>query len=340
VATLRAVAACAFAALAVTGCNELIGATDPIGEDMDTGAPGASPSDGSAASDTGAPNTGCVQGSLRCSSLRQQQVCRGAAWVDNVVCPYVCDWDGGACTGVCAPNVKRCTDAGLETCGDDGAWGMPSQCPSGCMGDQCSECVPGTTACVTLSAYATCDPSGQWGTNTDCGSMQICRSGSTACQKAQEDIGWDMALGGGFQLFANFIYVFRLPPLTHQATLVSFGIFGTMGGANAKMALYKDSMGAAPTGPAIAYVQSPMALQSGNTTQDADPVSTKLDAGTYWIAVVVDSNTTVSAAVDMAAPGEQLDQNFFDPYPDLTGKVGIDVSGNDLAMYVTVLDTN
>jgi hypothetical protein len=150
-----------------------------------------------------------------------------------------------------------------------------------------------------------------------------------------------MALGGGFQLFANFIYVLRLPPLTHKATVLSFGIFGTMGGANAKMALYKeDAMGASPTGPAIAYVQSSMALMSGNTTQDADPVSTSLEPGRYWIAVVVDSNTTVSAAIDTAAQGEQLDQNFFDSYPDLTGKVGIDVSGNDLAMYVTVLDTN
>jgi hypothetical protein len=107
------------------------------------------------------------------------------------------------------------------------------------------------------------------------------------------------------------------------------------------MALYDDDgMGTSPKGLPIAYVQSPMVLLNGNTTQDADPVSAKLDAGTYWIAIVVDSNTTVSAAMDMAEPGEQLDQNFDDPYPDLTGKVGIDASGNDLAMYVTVMDTN
>jgi hypothetical protein len=194
---------------------------------------------------------------------------------------------------------------------------------------------------VTLSEYATCDPSGQWGTNTGCGSAQICRPGSTTCQKAQEDIGWDMPLAGGFELFANFIYVFRLPPLTHTATLVSFGIFGTMGGADAKMALYEDDgTGGSPKGPAIAYGQGSLTLMNGNTTQNADPVSTSLDAATYWIAVVVDSNTTVSAAMDMAAKGEQLDQNFFDAYPDLTGKVGIDVSGNDLAMYLTVIDTN
>jgi hypothetical protein len=150
-----------------------------------------------------------------------------------------------------------------------------------------------------------------------------------------------MPLAGGFELFANFIYVFRLPKLTHTATLVSFAISGTMGGANAKMALYDDDgTGASPKGPAIAYVQSPMTLRNGNTTQDADPMSTSLVPGTYWLAVVVDSNTTVSAAMDMAAQGEQLDQNFYDPYPDLTGKVGIDVSGNDLAMYVTVIDTN
>jgi hypothetical protein len=204
----------------------------------------------------------------------------------------------------------------------------------------CVACTNGDTQCnANLTVVQVCSGN-QWITQTTCAAGQICRSAS--CVNAVHDVGWDTALSGSYSLSANFLYLFRLPALAHNGNLVAFGAVGNSAtGVNAQMVLYADNgSGTAPAGAALAATSASLILSNMNVQQNASPSGYALSAGTvYWLGIVVQSSTTISEQADSAEVGTGFGDTFGTvPWP--TGTSGLSKSGVDLAIYISVQDTN
>jgi hypothetical protein len=330
--------------LAQTACNELIGATDPIPESEDSGAT-MPPGQGMDATAEETPEAACPENTQGCSDAGLPQTCRDGGWVVGNPCPNLCEADSGTCGGECPPHTRRCTDAGAEVCGNDGMWGAPTACQHVCVDDQCNgECTPQSTECWTLSTYKSCDDVGQWGNPQSCMMTEICRMGTPGCVDAVHDVGWDTALMGTFTPSVETLYVLRLPALSHSAVVNMFGVYGTMSGTNARLALYKDNgSGTAPTGLPIDTVSTPLALGMGQAEQYPAVANVALDQGaTYWLGIVFDSSTSIAWAADPNTKGLKYTMKYLDPYPDLGAptEIGYPLSGIDLGIYINVQDTN
>jgi hypothetical protein len=142
-------------------------------------------------------------------------------------------------------------------------------------------------------------------------------------------------------MLANWLYLFRLPPLTHNAQLKNFGTWGNSGVALARLALYADNGGStpAPTGAPLATSPS-FGLTDGQREFVATPTDLALSAGTvYWIAIVVNTGTTFRTATDGAQNGMRFPQQY--GATDLQTRDGMQgqaSGGLDWAVYIKIQD--
>jgi hypothetical protein len=175
-----------------------------------------------------------------------------------------------------------------------------------------------------------------WQNQTMCTMTEVCRV--SACVNAVEDIGWGTALSGSRLVFANTLYLLRLQPLLHGATLQTFGAIATATGASAKLVLYADN-GGAPSGADIAGTSSPFPLIAGAKEQTADTNATLSAGATYWLGIVVSADTMISAQDDAAQSGQKLSLGFTAAWP--SGPSGAPIApASDFAIYIKVVDLN
>jgi hypothetical protein len=133
----------------------------------------------------------------------------------------------------------------------------------------------------------------------------------------------------------------RLPALAHNATLNTFGVVGNATGASAKLVLYADNgSGAAPSGAKLAATSGPFAIVVGAKEQTSDTANVMLSTGaTYWLGVVVDTSTTITAQADSGAVGTKFSEPFTGAWP--SGMAGSNiVPASDLGIYINVQDLN
>src|SRR5690606_4010423 len=108
---------------------------------------------------------------------------------------------------------------------------------------------------------------------------------------SQHVVGWPNATGGMVTVGANQLFLKKLPALSHEAKLLSFGIVGAEVGASVKFALYANGPNG-PTGTHVATSITPLALSNGAATVNANP-QVSLDPGEYWIGFKVNATTMV-----------------------------------------------
>jgi hypothetical protein len=337
-----------LAMLACGGCNALIGATDPIeahrdaggGVDATAGAMDSTP--GGMDSTPEAPSPGCTEGAYSCTNGWTLK-CVDGGWMTEDPCNSGCNRDSGIC-GDCPPKRKRCTDAGgAEECRDDGTWGAPTPCQFLCLNDDCTgECTPDASTCLSPSSYKTCDSAARWNT-ASCMPAYVCHADAAQCVGAVYDVGWDSMPTGAFELTPGNLYMLRLPTLTYSAQVTLFGAVATESGALADLLLYADDgSGSAPTGVPVASMVNNVGLVANQPrTQYVMGSSVDLAAGTYWLGIVVDSLTHLSWAPDMYGVGKTYQYKINDsPYPDLTNKMGTDLSMLDLGIFINVTYTD
>jgi hypothetical protein len=120
-------------------------------------------------------------------------------------------------------------------------------------------------------------------------------------------VGWDspLTLTGTYELGTGDLYVFRLPMLSHDATLYSFGAYGTATpGVTAEMALYADDGSGAAPGAILAQTLMDIGLAAGPRQQPPMPMLLKLNASTYyWLGIEVSATTYLISAFDEYAVG-------------------------------------
>jgi hypothetical protein len=169
-----------------------------------------------------------------------------------------------------------------------------------------------------------------------CATTQVCRVG--ACVNAVHDVGQDTALGSTFTLSANYTYLFRLPQLSHSATVIGFGAYGTpTTSAHAEMAIYADDgTGTAPTGQPLDWIGTFLALSGGQVQQAANTTGPLSPSTYYWLSIDVDTATSIYSQ-SSSGVGTGFPQSY-GTYP--AAMSGGSFSGIDLAIYVNVQDLN
>jgi hypothetical protein len=144
----------------------------------------------------------------------------------------------------------------------------------------------------------------------------------------------------------GILYLIRLPPLSHDANLRVFGVYGMATGMppTAKMALYADDgSGNAPTGKALATVLDHLGLPAseGRAEQTTSSVPPMLTSGTrYWLGIVVASSASIAGASDQSGVGKTYPQPYDSDFPAFSHESFADNSMIDLGLYINVQDIN
>jgi hypothetical protein len=149
-----------------------------------------------------------------------------------------------------------------------------------------------------------------------------------------------MAFTGSVDVAANTLYVFKLPPLAHDASRISVGAYGTdstaAGGVHVQGVVYADNNGV--PGTVLGSSSIAITLSPGPQTTILNPVDLKLTAGTsYWVGIVSDVATTLRAQANAATTGYQAAMTFPAPFPD-GSTATTPVQGNDWALWINVWD--
>jgi hypothetical protein len=155
-----------------------------------------------------------------------------------------------------------------------------------------------------------------------------------------EYVGYSSTLSGTFTAFTNYLYLLRLPPLAHDATLEGFGVIGAASGANAKLVLYADNgSGTAPSGAYLGGTGNQVVLIAGTKEQGSD-MTPMLSAGaTYWLGITVSADIALSAQADSNQVGQRVSFGYSAAWP--TGPTGPAIApASDLAIYIKVIDLN
>jgi hypothetical protein len=141
------------------------------------------------------------------------------------------------------------------------------------------------------------------------------------------------------------LYLARLPPLSHDARLRSFGVYGMADSAlasnNAIMALYADDgSGNAPAGNTLArVVTNIMVPTTVGQVEETPGGPCNLTSGTfYWLGIMVDSTITIAGASDPYGKGKTYEQPFSADFPHLSSGGLVDNPGVDLGLYINVQD--
>jgi hypothetical protein len=259
------------------------------------------------------------------------------------VCTYtektagdLCSLDGGYCNA--KAECVACLDA--TTCRASGECFDPTCTATGSCGQKPSArgqvCANGVKKCDGAGACVECLANG------DCSGTEVCRN--EACANAVEDIGLDTVPSGSTDtpVLGNWLYVFRLPALTHDATLHSFGVIGDSTSTNATVALAlyaDDGTGNAPAGAGIAATQSPIPIATVAKEVNAAPGNQQLTAGaTYWIGIVSNAGTNLPSRVDDDAVSWRTPLTFGNAFP--SGQAGTPGPSVDLPIYIKVVDTD
>ena len=180
-------------------------------------------------------------------------------------------------------------------------------------------------------------------TSTDCttGSQTLCRNNT--CVDPVHTLGWETASGTTSMLAADNLIVKRLPALTVNATLLSFGVVGTATGQSARLALYADNGSTTgPAGPALAVTQNPISLQNGAVELNASPQRALTAGVTYWLAIKVNQPATLRAMSGTVTGRQFIAPPFYsDAFQDFS--TGTPVGGSSfsgqIAIYIKVQDT-
>jgi hypothetical protein len=139
--------------------------------------------DGQCAGECKPGSTKCDFGDGGAQQMPSQSTCgKDAMWGAPSVCPNACfdpnatdagivnpNSHGGSCTGICAPNDKRCVGTAVQVCNSAGVFTSVSQCPYLCTDGVCTgECDPlaGVDRC-NGNQPQTCSEGGAWVNSND-----------------------------------------------------------------------------------------------------------------------------------------------------------------------------
>ncbi|HLK37603.1 MAG TPA: hypothetical protein VKU41_12675 [Polyangiaceae bacterium] len=278
----------------------------------------------------------CTTGSQCANNV--VQTCVANHWQNQTTCSGATPACANATCVACTTGTQ-CSNNVVQTCVND-AWQDQTTCTGttpACANGMCVECTTGTQCSNNM--VQTC-VNNAWQTQTTCTSTQVCRSGG--CVNAVHDVGWPNATSSTLTLSGNILYLFRLPALANSAILNTFGVVGTAAGTAAKLVLYADNgSGTAPSGAAVAATSNPLNLVSGAGEQTASPGNVMLSAGTvYWLGIVVNATTTISATADSSIVALKLSESFTAVPPWPSGSGGSTGPADDPAIYINVQDTN
>lgn len=281
----------------------------------------------------------CTSGMQCAPTGNTVQSCVGNMWQDQMACTGPTPYCVGASCVECTAGTTCGANNTPQTCVNN-HWVNQTQCSGtmpACFNGGCVQCTGGTQC---SGNWVQSCVSNMWQNQTMCTMTEVCRV--NACVNAVEDIGWGTALPGSFTVFANILYLLRLRPLVHDATLQTFGVVGTSttAGASAKLVLYADNgAGTAPSGADIAGTSSPFPLIMSAKEQTADTNATLSAGATYWLGIVVDADTTISGQADAAQVGQKLSLGFTAAWP--SGPSGGAIApASDFAIYIKVVDLN
>jgi hypothetical protein len=315
------------------------------------------------ANDTNACGPSCAVctapagGTVTCNGTQCVQSCTTGGYtacsnacVNEATDPANC----GMCANACTGGTPVCVNSGCVQC-TSGMQCGPSNTPQSCIGNQwvnqtqcsgtlpvctggnCVACTSGTQCNGTNTAVQVCIGN-MWQTQTTCTASQVCRAAT--CVNAIHPVGQSTALSGSSALVSDTLYIFRLPPLTHDATLLSFGTYGNASGSSAKLVLYSDNGSGSP-GTYVASTSNPLLLTNGQVEQGTTPANVTLFASTtYWLGILVSVNTTIYSTPNAATVGKKVGLLYGSPPPWPASPTGPANSGVDFAIYISVQDLN
>jgi hypothetical protein len=163
-----------------------------------------------------------------------------------------------------------------------------------------------------------------------------------ACVNAVHDVGWGSATQSSYPLSSGLLYLFLLPQLSHDATLMAFGAYGNNATpVNAQLAVYSGTATSPSGSTAIAAVSSAILLSNatGQPMEETPiPSGVTLSASSrYWLGIIVQNSTTIYSSSDANGVGTAISASY-GSWP--AGSTGINKSGVDLGIYVNVQDLN
>ena len=322
----------------------------------------------------------CAQGQKTCVSNGFETCTSTGVWSAPTACVnQACV--NGACQGVCAPNPTptQCLDTNTpQYCDAAGQYAPATDCSGtkpvclngGCVqctaASQCSasnECYTATCTSNTCGQQAksegspctagvgyVCNGAGSCSECTpnyagNCSTTEVCRS--YACVNAIETVGWQTATSGSTSPPADWLYMMKLPAIVHDATVLRFGVVGTITGAIYKLAIYADDGSGTQPGTGAPLVVTPSGIAVGNgalETASITPTGVTLAKGTtYWLAFKANAQVAIHAAANASQVGWRGSNAFNDAFPsDPMSTVTnlLSQNGTSYAVYVVVQDLN
>jgi hypothetical protein len=265
------------------------------------------------------------------------QSCVNNMWQNQTACTNPTPYCVNASCVECTAGSQCGANNTPQNCVNN-SWVNQTQCSGSmpfCLNGGCVQCTGGTQC---AGNWVQSCVGNMWQNQTMCTMTQVCRV--NACVNAVEDIGFDTALSGSFTVFANTLYSIRLPPLAHDATLQTFGVVGNATGSSAELVLYADNGSGMVPSAYVASTSASFPLVVGAKEQYPDSMAPLSAGTTYWLGIVVNADTTITARPDSAQVGQKHSQNFTAGWP-ATGSAGAAiVPAYDLAIYIKVVDLN
>lgn len=189
--------------------------------------------------------------------------------------------------------MQACGDAGLQTI----------DCEFACVGKACGGvCVPYSKECVSNSTFRACTREGQWDDPLPCplpSPNPECSTGNCAYHA-----GHDVEGATTDTLFGGYLYAVRFR-VTAQTRAYRLGMFGSMIGKSARLALFSEGSNLLPK----TLMGSTGVIASADGVMEAPTSATvTLNAATnYWIVAI--ANTDLGMSVSPSGPGYALFNN-------------------------------
>jgi hypothetical protein len=185
----------------------------------------------------------------------------------------------------------------------------PNDCPFSltngqrCVGNTLYTCATNAAGCVSLATQ-------------ECPTTGACEGAyPVATCASEQDVGYPVDTGAGGNLIGGNLNAFAVQ-IGVPVTLQRFGIIMRYNGAGASVTMALYSSDPATGGPATLIAQTSSFTSANGTNEiSASPMSTRLTAGTYWIAAAFNQANT---AVGTAAPLDTMDfasYTYGDPLP-------------------------
>jgi hypothetical protein len=143
-------------------------------------------------------------------------------------------------------------------------------------------------------------------------------------------------------MVVDVLYYFPLPPLSYNAVLSGFGVYGNAAGAQVKMVLFADDgTGSRPAGPELAETTAAINLSTVPTEQLATKAAVLSAGAVYWVAIVASATTTIRSQATAGAKGWHLTGFGFGSsvFPPPSNPPGTAQNGSNWNLYIVVTDT-